>query len=284
MKTGLIVVFFHPDAETIKQSLAFTSLFERVYIFDNTEGNHCNQQLVSACSPEATYLHKNENLGTAGALNIAARQALKDGLDGVITMDQDSRWNETELINYLKCIASYPDLDKVAMLGINFENQALSSYDCQSKDTEYLITSGSWLNLNIYSRLPGFDEKLFIDEVDHDYCYQAILNGYRITRFDHIFLQHTIGFQKKIKNILSKTYTYRNLHQSIRMYYILRNYLYINKKYPASFLQNKKRRKSSLLVRIKNNLLYNPRRFQVLMYLLLACWDSVLGKMGKRSC
>jgi len=283
MKTGLIVVFFHPDPETIKQSLTFTSLFERVYIFDNTEGEHLNRQRVIACSPGAIYLHKKENLGMAVALNIAARQALKDGLDGVVTMDQDSRWNESELKNYLACLANYPDPDKVAMFGINFENQSSFSSDCQAKETEYLITSGSWINLDIYSSLAGFDENLFIDEVDHDYCYQAILNGYRIIRFEHIFLQHAIGFQKKVKIFLSKTYSYRNLHQPIRMYYILRNYLYINKKYPGAFIQDKKRRKSSLLVRIKNNLLYNPRRFQILIHLLLAWRDSVLGKMGKRS-
>ena len=34
------------------------------------------------------------------------------------------------------------------------------------------MTSGNLLNLKIAEKIGDFEEKLFIDEVDHDYCYR----------------------------------------------------------------------------------------------------------------
>src|SRR5437016_4565785 len=96
------------------------------------------------------------------------------------------------------------------MFGVEFmEEQALPG-PCHPQETEHLITSGSIINLA--ARTGGFDEHLFIDMVDIEYCYKSIAAGYKIIQFKNILLEHRLGttvYKKSVKNLQR---TARNLH------------------------------------------------------------------------
>ena len=88
-----------------------------------------------------------------------------------------------------------------------------------------VMTSGNLLNLNIYKKIGGFKDWLFIDGVDIEYCLNLRKNGYKILRMNSIEIDHNLGdlFYKKIFN---RMFLCTN-HSAIRRYYIIRNNNYI---------------------------------------------------------
>nr|WP_241635356.1 hypothetical protein [Fusobacterium gastrosuis] len=87
------------------------------------------------------------------------------------------------------------------------------------------MTSGNFLNLEISKDIGDFEEKFFIDEVDHEYCYKIYKKGYKVLIINNIMLEHNLGNSKK-HGLYWATH-----HNYIRRYYIVRNRCYMIKKY-----------------------------------------------------
>lgn len=47
--------------------------------------------------------------------------------------------------------------------------------------------------MEAYKKIKGFNNELFIDTVDTDFCYRLLLNGYRIIQLKNIYLDHQLG-------------------------------------------------------------------------------------------
>lgn len=159
-------------------------------------------------------------------------------------MDQDSYFEAGMFAAYLDCLSGFQGKENVAMFGIEYE-QAPSLKNCSYKTSEKLITSGSMVNLPLHRKLGGFDEKLFIDEVDSEYCFKAAVGGYKTIQFDNIFLNHSLGTVSEHRSLKSFKKTSRTLHSPLRVYYMVRNYLYVAQKYqkhlPDSFPHRRKK-------------------------------------------
>lgn len=71
---------------------------DKVYIIDNSSNN--NSSLIKII-PNAVYIPNYNNLGIAKALNQGCEAAKQDGFDWVLTMDQDSFFEETQLNKFI---------------------------------------------------------------------------------------------------------------------------------------------------------------------------------------
>jgi len=227
------------------------------------------------------YIHDGENKGIAARLNQACKLARHDGYPLLLTMDQDSAFANENITSYLNCIRQFNGREQVAMFGIEYEQASATAADCAAEETDHLITSGSIVNLDLFDAIGGFDENLFIDEVDLEYCYKSIMVGYKIVQLKNIQMAHRLGTMVNKRSLKNLRITPRTLHAPVRVYYMTRNYLYLKAKYERFFPINTARSQKALLNRIKNNLLYNNRRWAVLRYLLKAIADFRNKNMGK---
>ena len=196
-------------------------------------------------------------------------------------MDQDSYFENDAAVEYFNCISLYNNIETTAMFGVEFLKQEDENKKCSPLEVTELITSGSVLNLNVYTAVKGFDEALFIDLVDHEYCYRSILFGYKIIQFKNIFLQHSLGTGFKGRSVATLKITNRTFHSPVRIYYMVRNYLYVKKKYASHFKPYIDNHKKTILVRIKNNLIYGKNRIANITYILKAITDYNKSRMGK---
>jgi rhamnosyltransferase len=178
---------------------------------------------------------------------------------------------------------AFPDQDQVAMFGIAYGNSRTSSGQCQPADIPQLITSGSLLNLNVFKQIGQFDETLFIDGVDTDYCLKSRMAGFRLICFNNIVLDHRIGLVSQYRSLKSGAMTSRSLHSPIRLYYMTRNYLYLRKKYKKVFPNDIREHRKDVLVRIKNNLLYGKHRGAALHYIVKGILAYFRGDRNKLS-
>ena len=282
MKIAGVVILYNPDEDLQARIESYLQILEALYVFDNTE--LLNDDIKNKLSgiPKVKYSHDEENKGISFRLNQAAELALKEGFDLLLTMDQDSYFDKGVAEKYKTCFINYNEFSKTAMFGLEFIKDSPSAI-CSPEKVSELITSGSIVNLNLYNKIGDFDENLFIDYVDHEYCYRAQTKGYELIKFSNIFLQHAIGSTQQKRSIASFKNTQRSFHSSTRIYYMVRNYLYVNAKYKNSFPQELKNQRNSILTRIKNKLLYNTNRIKLLKLIFRAYKDYKSGRMGKIS-
>lgn len=280
MKLAGTVILYHPDIALIARIKTYLNILEVLYVVDNTEHNDINIKNEVLKYEKVQYLHDGENKGIAIRLNQVAETAIKDGHSALLTMDQDSYFDLNMALQYIDCIYSFKSYSNTAMFGVEFLHQTQLS-TCTSEKVSELITSGSIINLDLFKSIGRFDEKLFIDYVDHEYCYRAITKGYEIVKFSNIFLQHSVGETVQKRSFGSLKYTQRSFHSAVRIYYMVRNYLYVKSLYNHSFPVEMKHQQKSILTRIKNKLLYSNERIKLLRLIFRAFKDYKEGRMGK---
>lgn len=281
MKIAATVILYHPDEIVIENISSYINSVEKLYIVDNTEMplNEIRDPLKKF--PNTIYLNDGENKGIAARLNQVSGLASNDGYDWLLTMDQDSSFPDESFINYLNCANSFEEKEKVSMFGISFDKKVAGFNICNSVKVNHLITSGSLLNLKLMPVIGRFDEKLFIDEVDFEYGLRSIANGFNIIQFDNIFLTHNLGQTSYHRSFKTTKLTSRVLHSPVRIYYMTRNFLYVQSKYKETFSDEINLRRKILFNRIKNNILYNKERFKVINYVLKGFRDYKKNEFGK---
>ena len=115
-------------------------------------------------------------------------------------------------------------------------NNIINNEEVASKlYTEVLteITSGALTKSSIYKNVGLYDEKLFIDLVDHDYCLALNKKGFKVIQVNSAVLIHNLGDSIK-KSILGLKMIPTN-HSPLRRYYMSRNRHYIWDKYKQDF-------------------------------------------------
>lgn len=274
-----IVITYHPGPEVFKNVQSYLSQVDHLYIADNSSPKlSFSKEILDAT--KITVLSNGGNEGIAVRINQVADLAIKAGYDWLLTMDQDSYFDVENIQAYFDYLQAYPGADQVAMFGVETVEKPELIADL-NEPVDRLITSGSMLNLSLFKEIGPFDQQLFIDEVDHEYCYRAGLKGYAIIQFTHIFLEHQLGESVAVKT-LKGTQKTTSFHSPLRIYYMVRNYLYVRDKYKSVFQKDLKIRGTSLLHRIKNNVLYGPHKWKTLTMVLTAISDYKRGKMGKK--
>ena len=236
MNLAAIIILYHPPSEVLNNILSYYDEVQRLYIFDNTETHSCKALFDGL--DKVVFIHNAENRGIARRLNEGCNMAIKDGFDWALTMDQDSRFPNGLFASYMSCMQQHGNWDKVAVFGMKYEAYEIESFqECKTKLTPFIITSGMLLNLPIVKLLQGFDEKLFIDAVDHEYCLRANQHGHETVRFNNLFLHHVVGAVVKRASLktLYLVKKAKSVHSPVRCYYMLRNSLYLAGKYENDF-------------------------------------------------
>ena len=221
-----VVIWYEPQIDYLANLDSYSSYVGHTYIIDNSSKSH-EEWVVSKRA--VTYVWLGGNHGIARALNSGCKLAYDAGFQFVLTMDQDSVFDSDVVNTYLE-EANVAFNDKVlAMVGVTFQGSGIQPYNGYVERNS-VITSGSLLRLSSWSSIGGFEEKLFIDQVDHEFCYRLKRNGYHIFIDTNITLCHQVGSPLR-KKILGYTVLTTN-HPWVRRYYQVRNSLYLRHKYP----------------------------------------------------
>jgi len=226
------IILFNPDLLRLKENIA--AIHQQVDLLVFIDNHSDNIHLIEreyGDYENITILKNEENFGIAKALNQAMLFCQSKGYTWVLTLDQDSICPSNLIEEYTK----YLDLPKVAILSpvIDDRNMRESSTVPHSTDDyeeiEKCITSATLTNVDIWEKLDGFDESMFIDLVDFEYCMRILQSGYKILRVNTVILLHEVG------RITQPKFLFWDLiilnHSPFRKYYIARNIIYLAKKH-----------------------------------------------------
>ncbi len=274
MKLMAVVVLYHPQPTVIDNIKTYLDDVDQLLVLDNSEKAQEKGSMAQACSalPHSRYVAFGDNMGMAYALNYALQ--LANSYDYLLTMDQDSSFPTGMVQRYKETVNHFPD-KTVAMFGGNYDHK---TSDKPFKYEKKIITSGAMLNVSMAKELGGFDEQLFIDEVDSEFCYRARQHGQKIVMLYDIQFDHELGELKEEINIFGNKKMCVGCHEPLRMYYIMRNKVYVMKRYPQvifPYLCYFKSRLRSLFLG------YQYKRAETRRMILRGIKDGVLNHMGK---
>lgn len=276
MKLAGVVVWYNPSKKDIKNIDSYIKSIDKLYIVDNSE-NGSNESKIPN-SKKVEYIYQNENLGIAKALNIACYKAIKEKYKFILTMDQDSCFKSND-VDKMKNKISSLDLSEIGI--ISPWHKTKLKLEKPKEEIDYpldVMTSGNILNLDIFQKIGGFKEFLFIDGVDIEYCLNLKKNGYKVMRINSIELQHDLG-DIFYRNFLGKEFMCDN-HNYLRIYYMTRNYRYIRKEY-----RNIAPEFCDILVKIKGLIFkivfYEKDKFRKLRSIVFGIYDYKHNNYGK---
>lgn len=276
------VTLYHPAKKVVEYLMRYSSFLDKVFMFDNTED--AEHSAWFSKYPWIEYFSDGINEGIAKRLNQAGMLAIQQGYEWLLAMDQDSYFEREVLHWYFQCIERYPNRNDVAVFGTAWGRELLtSSTHCIAEPSTSIIISGSVVNLNIWTKVGGFDENLFIDFVDHEYAKRTELAGFSSIQFNNIYLRHELG-QIVNRSSIKTLYLLKKekiIHQPVRCYYMYRNMLYLQKKFGMADPAFVKKIRNITRSEINKALLYGSRPFEVLKYVRLAKKDFQDKRMGQ---
>ncbi|KRM29062.1 glycosyltransferase [Limosilactobacillus panis] len=269
------VVTFCPDSKVIKKIKKYSEVFDKVFVYDNTPKENRNLKLISNKSNIFIYAN-GKNDGLSKAYNFFLTNLYGD-FDFLCTMDQDSEFNNRDIISMFKYINKH-DMSRIAVIGPHVEYKNNSGYKVERKNSisskRYLISSGSFLNISLLnSKNIFFDTNYFIDRVDVDFCRQCTNNGYRVVEYGGSVLYQTLGQRTKYSKLGNHSYK--------RHYYIFRNRLYFNNKF---ILKRSRKIILDWLQTFKHCfyiLLFEDHKVKKILQLIFALKDYQQNNMGQ---
>jgi len=274
MRLAATIILYYPDNQLLSNIQSYISDIEFLLIFDNSPTNAVSS--IFENDPKYRYHWDGNNEGIAKRLNQAIEICEKEDVSYLLTMDQDSSFNNNDLKVYKNFVKNEIKHESISMFGIRYyanddktENQTI--YD------KILITSGSIINLKVAISINGFDENLFIDGVDTEFCLKSFKNGFKTVFYQQIYLRHNLGDEKNITIPFLKKRT-RKIHNPLRLYYIVRNYLYLRKQYRNL---HSKINLPDLINELKNCLFYGGQKIEYLRAILMAIKDANRSQLGK---
>lgn len=270
------IVTYNPDIERLRENISSikdNACLRFVIIADNGSNNVTEIQSLVVLMDGILFLPLGENKGIAFALNTICQKALSLQIDWLMTLDQDSV-SQAHIIDDMAALCH----QGIGIICPRIEDRNMGRrYTNRSEGTDYIercVTSGSLVCLKAWEETKGFSEQLFIDGVDYDFCQKLRNAGYKILRNNAVFIIHEIG-HGQTRQLFGKNFAVMN-HAPIRLYYMIRNYLYLGQYHHQKWYWTKE-----VVKRIGIVILYERNRLEKLKYIISGIHDYHRGITGK---
>ncbi len=241
MGVAALVVAFRPvQAQLSRLIEVLARECTIVYVMDNGGGAEAIADILKETPSRVRLVDMIENRGIGAALNLGFQCATAAGMKYVVTFDQDSAPKDglaPALVRGIEQIASRGT--KVAAVGPRIVDvRSAQSIDypfmrrrmgwpvavkCAGRsetiEADYLITSGCLIPLSIYRAVGPFDQELFVDCTDMEWCFRARALGYRLYGICALGMPHELGTGDSSQ---AGGITFLG-HSPIRRYYYARN-------------------------------------------------------------
>jgi rhamnosyltransferase len=219
-----VIVTYNPNFKDLERNIiAIKGQLNKLIVFDN---NSTNQDFLMDLSVKwniEILLHP-DNIGLGAAYNLVFKKYFSD-FDYFVTFDQDTFLDQDVIPRLLSL---FDVSEKAGIVGPSFIKSNFKTNNGYSF-VDSLIQSCSIFPKEVLETVGYFDEKLFIDSVDFEYCLRVQLGGYKIIRSNSVFIAHDLGVAKKRYGL-----SYIE-HSALRNYYMARNHKYLTRRYFKNF-------------------------------------------------
>lgn len=296
---AVVVTYFPEEKGLASQIIQLRKQVSHVVLVDNTPVERRDQ--AEEDTDFVTPIRLGENVGLAKGLNVGILKAREIGATHVLLMDQDSIPQDGMVEKLMAGLTQSQQKYRVAAAGPNFldsrgatftpfwrvgfpRNKPVpKSIDEEFIFTDCLITSGCLISLEALQQIGAMNERLFIDNVDLEWCLRARYMGWCLVGIPDAILSHQLG-DTHIQapwhlRILGKKVVIQ--HNSTRLYYIMRNriLLYRMKHVPLLWkLQDAIRIPGKFVIGIS----IGGSKWEAMKAMLYGCWHGLINVAGEK--
>jgi len=268
-----VVILYHPTQSVLDNIFTYINNVNILYVVDNSTTEHSFLNQLSTFS-NIRILHQGDNLGVAKGLNMALEQAHIENMNWLMTFDQDTSYNQHDIDLFIESFNTLKDENIAIVSPLHNQKFIINNAEHPFVDKEYVMTSANIINVEIAKELGGYNEKFFIDEIDHEFCFRLQKNNYKILQNSAIAVNHALGIHYKDNSSIK-------LYPSVRLYYMMRNYLYLKKDYYQEQQTFFKQRDKYLLKFFTNQIIYGKNRLKNIHMIVKGILDYRFNKYGK---
>ena len=278
-----VIVTYNPRPTFVESIVNVGAQVNHVVVVDNGSSTETEQHLHTVERRlGCTLIHNRQNLGIALALNLGVKYALETGYDWVCTLDQDSQVCDGYISEMLDAYQRAPHPERVALLAPSYVDRE-SGVKMRLKracDGEILtaMTSGSMVPLAAIRKLGFFDESLYMDAVDIEFCLRARREGMLILQSPAVLL-HSLG-ATSYHRLFGLRFGVTN-HAANRRYYMTRNRLRLLMRYAADWPWTWRESRTMLLDAAKI-VLVEDNKWRKFRAIAAGITDACRGKLGKQ--
>lgn len=265
-KSGAVCVVFNPVVDEYIDNLKhYVSFFDELIVVDNSNNiNHTLMQRLSVFE-NVSYIPLEKNKGIGYAQNIGINH-LSKSIDKICFFDQDS-WVSEENLNKVTALLSIESTYGLLALSTKESSQI---EDNKIVEVDEVISSGSVILREVFEKLGRFDEELFIDFVDYEFCWRMRKAGYHLGIVTGTELVHQTNSSQVYKHTISSPF---------RNYYAFRNAIILLKQRRVF---NRKSYVVSLLIkRVVFEIVFNSKRWSRIRFINRGICDGIKGKGGE---
>ena len=222
-----LVILHHPDEDVVDHVMSYARSVRTVYVYDNSPA--CDLALRRRLEDLGCVEYRfggGANHGICEPVNAIAAEARRDGFVWMITFDQDSV-AAPHMVERMLAAAEGICTNDVRLLApmIRFSSDPLDPHVRMPavSGLSFTIQSGLMHRLDLFEEGIVYDERLFIDEVDNEYCVRVRAAGYSIAQVNDAILWHQVSDGRSL----------RDKYSALRYYYRYRNLLYAAERYEA---------------------------------------------------
>ena len=280
-----VVVTFRPRSEDLENLAKLRPQVQGLVVVDNGSSEEKRNLLrIASREWDFTLIENGDNLGIATALNIGVKWAQSQGYTWVALFDQDSTAPPAFIDTMLRAYDASCRRDRIALLVPRYIDSRLgiplpATY-ADNGSLQVAMTSGSLIPISMFCQQGWFEECLFIDGVDYEYCLRLRGNGYSVEECAEAVLLHAPADFTECRLNGFRLFSTSN-YSAGRRYYRDRNKIWMMRKYwtryPTFFL-------STLYNSIKDCLkiiLAETDKRRKVCHMALGVRDGLLGRMGK---
>jgi rhamnosyltransferase len=280
-----VVVTYQPDAELLENIRRLLAQVSLVIVVDNGSDGESAKVVAAAEKLPGVQLIRNEsNLGIATALNLGIHHALQ-GRSWIATFDQDSAIPENYFKRLLQAHEMCSQAQSVGMIvpggwtepGVA-EGKSVATSPA-SAFVQAAVNSGSLIRTDVFQTTGFYDDALFIDYVDADFCLRLQKCGFKILSATGVVLEHELGV-KQTRDFLGHKLSFR-IHAAWRYYYIMRNRLLCYRRHGTTFPGWTLHDAGWLLLELGRIVCLEDGRWQKIRAVLQGIGDGLRGRTGR---
>ena len=277
-----MIVTHNPDSNLERNVRALRPQVGKLIIVDNQSSSAAHSliaRIASACGVEIIW--NNQNLGIAAGLNAGIERALSCGQYPWIAMfDQDSLVPSDFVAAIFEAYWGCPLRERVAMIGANYKlamrelaGEPISGNGSAFREVKTLMNSGSFLKTSVFADCGRFDQSLFMDYVDHDFCLRLRRHGFKLIQAPRAVLVHRLGSPTSHR-FLWKRFMVTNYSPG-RRYSNARNRLIVYRRYLTSDTFWVLQDIFNWLREIAKMVLVEQDPIKKLISVTRGCWDGI---------
>ena len=280
---GATIILYKPEYEMATKLLYAT--LEQVDVVSIIDNSPVPIDL-KFCQSKFHYHHFPNNIGVAAAHNVGLKDLKTAGCEYGLLLDQDSRFDDdfafrlsslmvASKISKRPLVAIGPRIicsfsEKTVKPRVQREVAVYDELVCVTQ----IISSGMMIDLSQLAKIGFKDETLYIDGVDHEWCWRAKQYDLLVAIADKVEMVHRLGDSRsKFAGI-----TYK-VGSPVRLYYQFRNILLLARRGYVPWYW-KARNVAVLPIRFFANALLQKNRTERIKFMFCGLWDGVFKRQG----